>query len=437
MSDKGYDPKSETDIVRFARGLIDKSLAQACALPSEIVKSGAKGRLGNLVEEFYFGYKPNSSPLPDFPDAKLELKVTGLKRDKSGAVKAKERLSLTLINFHEIVDETFETSSLISKCGRMLILCYEYIKDVNEVDLKFTKNQFVYSITSNEVEQIKRDWQTIQRFVREGRAHEISEGDTFYLKASRKGAGKGKDGTSQPFSKIRANRRGFSFNSGYMSGIIDGATSVEGSLQVQAHQTIEEATSARLSPYLGLSKQELLERFGGAGESKAAIRNLTERMLSDGETSVREMQKAGIMPKIVYLKHSGKATQSMSFKAFDYLKVEKTSWEDSDFAEQLEQKFLFVVFQEDEAGVPRFRKFGYWNMPFQDRNFAREVYEETQQRIIDRTYVFPKLKSNPVSHVRPHGKNSRDVVECPDGQYRMRKSFWLNQKYIEKVVSNL
>lgn len=435
--DKGYDPKSESDIVRFARGLINKSLAEACKLPGEILKSGAKGRLGNLVEEYYFGYKPNSTPLPDFPDAGLELKVTGLKRDKNGAVKAKERLSLTLINFHELVEETFEKSSLLAKCGRMLILCYEYIKGVNEVDLKFTENQFVHSITSHEVEQIKRDWETIQRIVAEGRAHELSEGDTFYLKASRKGAGKGKDETTQPFSLIKANRRGFSFNNGFMTTIIEGAAQRSGSLGIKPHQTFEDATAAKLARFLGKSKDELLSTFGGSGISKAAIRNLTEKMLSDGESSVKELQAAGILPKIVYLKASGKATQSMSFKAFDYLDVAKTPWDESDFAQQIEQKFLFVVFQEDAEGIPKFTKFGYWNMPYQDRQIAREVYEETQQRINDGSYIFPKLKSNGVSHVRPHGKNSSDVIECPDGEYRMRKSFWLNQKYIEKVVSNL
>ena len=53
----------------------------------EIDKTGriatGKGAVGTVVEESWFGYKPNSKPAPDFEEAGVELKVTPLSPDTS------------------------------------------------------------------------------------------------------------------------------------------------------------------------------------------------------------------------------------------------------------------------------------------------------------------------------------------------------------------
>ena len=190
-----FDETDENDILRYASGLIRKSLSEVADLPdSELDRDRkGKGRLGNLVEKYYFGYEPNNNPEPDFPKAGLELKVTGLLSAAPNPLKAKERLVLNMINFHEIVNETFETSSFYKKCQKILILCYLYDKSKLEVDQVFTENQFIFRLIEQELDVIKRDWELIQKKVRDGLAHEISEGDTFYLKANRKGAGGDKD----------------------------------------------------------------------------------------------------------------------------------------------------------------------------------------------------------------------------------------------------
>ena len=43
-----------------------------------------KGNFGTLLEEFYFGYKPNSNSEADFKEVELELKSTPLKQLKNG-----------------------------------------------------------------------------------------------------------------------------------------------------------------------------------------------------------------------------------------------------------------------------------------------------------------------------------------------------------------
>src|SRR5699024_3674315 len=66
-----------------------------------------KGSLGNLIEEYFFGYKPNSSPEPDFPEADVELKVTPYEKTKTGLIRAGERLVLGMIPNNEPIPSQF------------------------------------------------------------------------------------------------------------------------------------------------------------------------------------------------------------------------------------------------------------------------------------------------------------------------------------------
>lgn len=437
-----YDDSSESDILRHSRQLVGHTLREVTDVPEQVANDRHKGRIGNLVEEYFFGITPNNIPAPDFPKADIELKVTGLKVRNKGGLQAKERLVLNMINYKDIVLEKFETSSLVAKCGKILILCYEYDKSKSSLDQRFTDKQFVYRLLAQDAEVIRSDWATIQRKVLEGKAHELSEGDTFYLKANRKGSGGEKEKPSpQPYSEIPAMRRSFSLSSTYLTSIIDNSQPNDGSLNLSAGQTIEEATQERIGKYVGRTTTELIEIFGLANASgqvsKSVRHTLITKILSNGNSSVKELKLAGIQVKTVRLKKDGRARESMSFSPFDYKELLKHDWEDSEFFEVLERKFLLAIFQEDENSVEHFSKLAYWNMPYEDRLQAQEVWEETKTRIEDGTYIFPQASATAVAHVRPHGKNAADTVECPDGVFRGKKSFWLNQRYIEKVVSSL
>ena len=83
-----------------------------------------KGGFGQLVEKFYFGYEPNSSPEPDFPEAGVELKTTPLKRDIQGNYRIKERLVCDMIDYCKIVKYPFEESPFFRKSSLMLIIFY-------------------------------------------------------------------------------------------------------------------------------------------------------------------------------------------------------------------------------------------------------------------------------------------------------------------------
>jgi DNA mismatch repair protein MutH len=93
----------------------------------------------------------------------------------------------------------------------------------------------------------QKDWELIKQKIAEGKAHELSEGDTFYLGACTKGAN-ASSVRKQPFSEIPAKQRAYSLKQGYVNHIIasiaNEATGVYGklipSVAVAKKQTIEE-----------------------------------------------------------------------------------------------------------------------------------------------------------------------------------------------------
>src|SRR5690606_21630534 len=122
-----YDPTDSEDIRRYARRLIGRSLLDA--LGPELVAHGirGKGNFGQVLERHYFLYELNSETKPDFAEAGLELKTTGIVRDSEGW-RAKERLKLNQINFDTLHLETFDKSTFLEKNRRILLVCYHYVK---------------------------------------------------------------------------------------------------------------------------------------------------------------------------------------------------------------------------------------------------------------------------------------------------------------------
>ena len=124
-----YDRTDKWSILEYSKKLLGKTLEQAIA-PDVIEARKGKGRLGQLVEEYFFGYDVNSNPDADFSDAGLELKVTPLKELKNKTLAIKERLVCTMIDYDADQDKPFEQSHVYLKCSFMLIMFYLHEADV-------------------------------------------------------------------------------------------------------------------------------------------------------------------------------------------------------------------------------------------------------------------------------------------------------------------
>ncbi|HLR67997.1 MAG TPA: MutH/Sau3AI family endonuclease, partial [Virgibacillus sp.] len=95
----------------------------------DIINKTNKGSVGAVIEQSFFGYSANSKAEADFADVGIELKTTGVVRQKRGTIAAKERLVLNIINYMDEVNRDFLTSSFWSKNNKLLIFFYTYIRN--------------------------------------------------------------------------------------------------------------------------------------------------------------------------------------------------------------------------------------------------------------------------------------------------------------------
>jgi DNA mismatch repair protein MutH len=438
-----YDITSPGSILDYAKRLSGRTLSEAVDMTGVAENTKNKGNLGSLVEKYYFQHVPPNDHKPDFAEAGVELKTTGVRRTSDGAYKAKERLVLTLINYMTLVDEEWSESSLMNKCRLMLLLFYLYQRGLPVVNRRFILEPLLWEFPDADLKVIRRDWEYIQQKIREGKAHELSEGDTFYLGACRKGAGGEKEPMKQqPFSSLSAPSRAFSLKPSYINTILSNHTQEADIFDSEQaiRMGLEDATLERFRPYIGMTVEDIgdalvVEKNGI--DDKGFYRRLTMKVFGTTGNTVPELEKAGVELKVMRLRHDGVPKESMSFPAFSYLDIVEEEWEDSVFCEKIEKKFLFVIFKFDAGGNLRLHKVMYWNMPYEDREEARVVWEMTKSRIADgREDKLPKISDSYVAHVRPHAKNAQDVLPTPSGRMLVKKGFWLNQKYLADQISS-
>ena len=237
----------------------------------------------------------------------------------------------------------------------MLILFYLYTKEKSVIDRKFVMSPMLFEIPKDDAQQIKRDWEFIRQRVLDGKAHELSEGDTFYLAACRKGSG-GEDEAlrKQPFSDQKAKARAFSFKQSYVNKLIDGQIENQPVLGIKQSATFEEVTKSKFAPLMGKTVEDLsltLNFHRKSSNHKGFLKDLVNRILVNDEQLPLELEKAGIEIKTIRLTKNGSPREAMSFPGFKYLEMVEEKCEDSSFFDKLEHKFLFVIFQEDENNV--------------------------------------------------------------------------------------
>lgn len=470
-----YDDKDKQSIFDYARKLEGKSLRTVLGADLDEAKANrvGKGGFGNMVEELYFGYTPNSDAQADFPEAGVELKTTPLKKITKGLV-SKERLVFNIINYMEEHRKVFRTSSFWRKNAELLLLFYLHDREQQSLDYIF-KYVRLWRFPETDLKIIIDDWNTIISKIREGRAHELSEGDTMYLGACTKGATKASV-REQPFSEERAMQRAYSLKSKYLNFIIEQtAKRVEHVIDEQEYeyllsesplsreeydacirsnvketfpavqsihdykegQTFEDLIHERFEPYIGMSERELIAHFNleinpGA---KNRFNVLCNRIMGVNGKYIEEFVKGDIEMKTIVLQHNGNLKESMSFRQIQYQEIVDEEWLESYWYEVLTKRFFFVVFKRDAEGEPRLLRVKFWAMPPEDLAVAEVFWEDTKSKIINNEFDnFIKISDNMICHVRPKASNAQDVMETATGTFEKKKAYWLNSSYIKSII---
>jgi len=436
-----YDEKDPKSIYEYAKKLIGQSLRDTTSAPDLHKDSHAKtvkGKFGQYLEKYYFEFENNSESRPDFEKIGLELKSNPLKKLRDGKIVAKERIILNIIDYVKIIEEDWEGSHFLSKNQFILFVMYLYEKDKNFLDflIKYVQS---WKIEGKDREIIKQDWEKIVKKIKDGKAHELSEGDTFYLGACRKGWKEGL--RKQPNSNIGAPQRAFSFKQKYVNAILtrikDAEVAIKDISEIE-EEGFEGSILNKFNPFKRLEVKEIEEKLNIKLnlKSKNYYATLARRMLGVSKKKIVEFEKADVTMKIIRLRHNELPKESMSFPYFKYKDVAMQDWEESEFHSQLEKKFFLVIYKmnKDETKV-RFQKAFFWNIPYEDLQEAKKVWIETKKRINDKNSEnLPKKSENKVSHVRPHAKDKSDTDETPYEGEKIKKGFWLNNTYLKEQI---
>jgi DNA mismatch repair protein MutH len=459
-----YNINDKQSIIQYAKKLTNNTLRDICHQEIEEHNYSGKGNFGQVLEKFYFKYNPNSDAEADFPEVGLELKSSPLKQLKNKDFRAKERLVLNIINYLEIVNQEFEDSSFWKKNANLLLVFYLHNGDSEIIDY-IIRLVDEWDFPTTDLEIIKQDWAKIKQKVVDGKAHELSEGDTLYLGACTKG-GKGGNPRKQPNNEVYAKQRAYSLKTGYVNHII--ATFAGGnkknygkiipSLEVVQKASLEEIIISKFKNYYGKTTDEIIDNLNLKinMSAKSARASLTKLIFGiEMKSKIEEFEKAGIVIKTVLLKENDLPKENISFPAFKFKALLKENWEQSDFKAILETKYLFVFYQNIDDRT-ELKKVKFWNMSHSDIEECKPVWDKMQKLIGNGEIIkeiklnkkgkavrithFPKQTEHRISHIRPHARNSNDVHPLPifdkkiGAEAYMKHCFWLNNTYVRDEI---
>lgn len=480
-----YDIKDKFSIYEYGKKLIDKSFFDvikesqyknsSLSLKEETASYGnvsRKGGLGELIELYHFNYNPDNESRADFPEAELELKVTPYKTNKNGTISAKERLVISMIDYFRIINENFYQSNAWEKIKNILLIYYEWDQEAaNNLDY-IIKYVYLFSPTDDDLRIIIQDYLKIQNTVLSGKAHELSESMTMYLGAVTKSSDSSVR-VRQPNSEILAKPRAYSLKTSFMTQLLrnkiykdkDESDSI---IKTDSVVDFEDYVLQKINENVGLKDIDLFDKYLGEKNSKSKDRysRVAYEMLGVRTKNADEFIKANIEVKAIRVEENGNIIESMSFPAFKAKELVSQTWEDSDLYNLFSQKkFLFIIYK--KKGNNYYLNNGlFWYMPVYDLdNIVRKEWEETVG-IISNGVEFslkkhknnkqivstnlPKLSNTEITHVRNHssksvyvingikygnGSISRDADELPDGNLISKQCFWLNNKYIKKIIN--
>ena len=454
-----YDKTSAKSIFEYSKGLLEKTLRDF-VWDGYVPKSG-KGSLGQMVENIYFFLETNSNPASDFSEAGMELKCTPLNKSKLDEYRIKERLVCNMINYCEVVKDDFEHSHFYLKCQLMLLLFYLHQSNCDKLDLEFIFS-VLWKLPEKDLLIIKHDYDVIISKIKQGRAHELSEGDTMYLGACRKGQ-KGDSLMKQPNNPdIDAPRRAFSLKMAYMRAVLDyvvksgknAVSNVEGvkselvSVKALKKQSFEDILLKRFTPYLKMPFKKIARRKNVdiSNNPKNKFAMVANAIASSADcfnvNRSEEFLKAGLTMKTIRVQANGLIKEAMSFENIDYIEVaECENWFESRLYELFSSRFMFVVFKEQTVGKEDYvlDDVFFWTMPQQDLEYAEIYWNHIKDNIladhISEEYWW-KGADKKKFHVRPKAQKAVNLAPTPNGKSAKKFCYWFNNDYVREIVDN-
>ena len=403
-----------------------------------------KGLLGQIVETGFYKYPLNNRPEADFNKLGVELKVTAYKKNKN-SISAKERISLSKIDYNKIVNEEFEYSKLISKNSKILIIWYEYEKGKDIGDFKITDYQ-LYEMKQDE-EVFRNDFNMIKNKVLAGKAHELSEGDTSYLGACTKSS-KSTDRTSQPFSNEPAKPRAFSLKNSYVTGIL--RNHLQNEQQTKQFKTVDEYVNYQLKPYFNKNQLEILELIKGTPIKKIPkniSKIITNQIIGkDSELPKKDdlFTKTSFIIKNLPITINNKPKERMTFKT---LKLDEfqDSWDESYWKQFFEETTLITILwkephKQSKNGERILNKAIKISFTDDDLESFKKTYEKVQEAIQKQDYTIlptPHSFENQHLEIVPKASKGTNIYKTFLEKNNTKISFGFNKNFLDEKLKKL
>ena len=454
-----YDITKPTSIFEYSKGLLGKTLRDF-DWENYKPKKG-KGSLGQMVENIFFLLETNNYAGADFSEAGMELKCTPLRKGKQDDYLIKERLVCNMINYCDVVKEDFEHSHFYLKCQLMLLLFYLHQSGTDNLDLEFIFS-VLWKLPEKDLLIIRHDYETIIDKIKQGKAHELSEGDTMYLGACRKGQ-KGESLMKQPNNpEVDAPRRAFSLKMAYMRTVLDyvvksGKNAVSNVAGIDSElvstkelrkHSFDDILLSRFNPFLkkdfvSIAKLKGVDLSNNPKNKFAMVANAVASSAKCANVNrSEEFLKAGLTMKTIRIQANGIIKEAMSFENIDYIEVaECEDWIDSRLYELYSSRFMFVVFKEQNAGKEDYvlDDVFFWTMPQDDLVFAEKYWNHIKENIlanhISEEYWW-KGSDKKKFHVRPKAQKAKDLAPTPNGGKAKKFCYWFNNDYVREIIDN-
>lgn len=453
-----YDKFSAASIYEYSKGLLGKTLREFI-YEGYVTKAG-KGGIGQMVENLYFLLDTNNNPEADFSSAGMELKCTPLKLGKNNEYLIKERLVCGMINYCDVVKDDFEHSHFYLKCQLMLLMFYLYRKGHDNLDLEFIFS-VLWQLPEKDLLIIRQDYEIIIDKIRRGEAHLLSEGDTMYLGACRKGQ-KGDSLMAQPYSNEGAPRRAFCLKMAYMRTVLQYVVASKEKAVTNftlhkeqlvsekdlATQSFDDILLRRFKPYISKEYHIIANELGVdiSNNPKNKYAMIANSIASNGKYSninrSEEFLKAGLTMKTIRVQNNSSIKEAMSFENIDYIEIaECDNWLESRLYELFSSRFMFVVFREQHEGSEDYalNDVFFWTMPQADLCWAENYWEHIRTNVINEQIsqeYWWKAKDKKKFHVRPKAQKATDMAPTHTGGQAKKFCYWFNNDYVREIINH-
>ena len=462
-------------VLAHAKRLEGKTLREIAGMLDrpELLDRRGKGVAGQMLHA-WFGVGENDSraepdllnvEMPDGQRAGVEIKVVPLKAARAG-VRVKERCKVTSIEYKSLLGEKWPGSRARHKLSVTLFIYYNYAGATTWPDSTVDRIVIWQLDKSPARYTIESDWERTWQFVREGRAHEISEGQAAILGASTAGAGKDSKWVEQPTNPtVKAKQRAFALKPAFLQTAygLDKDPSAYQQLPIaevrDADVDIRDLILRKLGRYVGWRLADIADDLDipdiadtGAKRPKHAASLLIRRVVGvvSDKKKVLELEALGIKPKTIPARDADmRPFEAMSFPAMKLVEFAEETWEDSELRAHLENILMIPLFRRERDDDYRESVLGkpfFWTPIGRDEEAIAKEWRMFNKEVCEGRAAYHRENGRRVSsltpasgtkyiHLRPKGKDGSEDDIDPRGKPAQKLCFWLNQSFVQDLLT--